>query len=154
VEARINDIIKTQKDLGDFFPNITVKEKAFEHDFPRPLHPMQTIDCKRFTRSDIGIVSKLKNDILACVNSQLNIFDPLQMSGTIFLNMSEKADRDSVFGLSYFRAIWENREMKEILSEMFSGTKFGPSFFELRQEVINETYRQILLTSVDLQRRI
>ena len=152
VKKKIDDSTQIKKDLKDFFQNIEIRESVFEHGFSRLSTPSATC-FEKLTKSNIERVNQLKDRVLATISSELNILDPLDIVGTMFVNMGEKLDRGSLFGMSFFRAIWENKKVEEIISEIFE-QKFGPSFYELKEEIISETYRQVLLTSVDIQRRI
>lgn len=154
---KIDDIRRSGRNLKGFFPNIEIKESALERASFRLFHPLQASLyplVRRLVRSDLREICDLRQKVLNETRNELNEFDPLQVVGAFLLNIAEKVDRDSFYGLRFFRTAWENKKPREVFEDMFSGGKFGPCLFEMEDEILNETYRQVLLTSADMQRRI
>lgn len=157
LDRKIVHAVQLKEDLNEFFPNIKIKESILQQPSPRISGCSSGICFEELDRSSLNRIKRAKARTLERIERQLKVYDPLQIFASIASNMSTILDRESFLGLEFFRTLWESKNPEDIISKISSKKELfqkGFSIYEFQEEISNETYRQILLTSVDMQRRI
>jgi hypothetical protein len=144
---------QVQNNLKAFYPALEIRESALEDGLTFLPNELSNCTIARFAKSEIPTIHSLKNRVLANIKEQVAGVDPIDMANNVFLNMSQHLDVGSFRALRFFRCLWEKKSLGDILSDEFK-EKFGSSLYEMEGDVLRESYRQVLITEVDMQRRL
>jgi hypothetical protein len=152
--GRIAEIEATITNLKGFWTNMKLRENVFESvafDFSGFF---ESSAINHYDRTQIATFQGIASRLRQTIGDLSDRFDPIQVLGQMTLNVSRVLFREDPIGLRIFRSSWENRELDKVLSEMFSNKAFGPHFSEIEQEILSESYRQVIIAASDLSRTL